>query len=257
MKLRNGFQLAFIISLSFIMLVKCQAENSIFKNEIFTSGLIPIDESNDSLFYILLKSRNHNSSCPLPYFYQIIFKVIIYICGGPGSATEFSIMMQNGPYIISNSGDIILNPHSLNNKYDVLYVDQPIGVGFSIAYNKSNYCTNRHCIGKHFNVFIQKFYLLHPEYKDRPFFIGGVSYAGHYVPAIVDYLLKMNDVKKTGINFRGSIIVSPWTDALIQMTTAGLYGYNNGFLDLWKAIICTIGMLIVRLSIFIFFEKKV
>ena len=40
--------------------------------------------------------------------------------------------------------------------------------------------------------FFVKFLEKHPEYKDRPIFVTGESYAGHYVPSITAYLLSQN-----------------------------------------------------------------
>lgn len=41
-------------------------------------------------------------------------------------------MTENGPcYVTDNGNDTVRNPHSRNNKVNVLYVDQPVGAGFS------------------------------------------------------------------------------------------------------------------------------
>lgn len=39
-------------------------------------------------------------------------------------------------------------------------------------------------------IFLKNFVNVHPEYKSRPIYITGESYAGHYIPAISAYVHK-------------------------------------------------------------------
>lgn len=49
---------------------------------------------------------------------------------------------------------------------------------------------NEQEISKHFGIFISKFILLYPELKNRPIFLTGESYAGHYIPFMANYINK-------------------------------------------------------------------
>lgn len=50
----------------------------------------------------------------------------------PGSSSMIGLFQEHGPCRITNdSSSVTLNPFSWNNEANVLYIDQPVGVGFS------------------------------------------------------------------------------------------------------------------------------
>ncbi|THW91666.1 putative DNA polymerase zeta catalytic subunit [Aureobasidium pullulans] len=82
------------------------------------------DPYNISTFFWYFESRNKPRHAPLT----------IWFAGGPGAASSFSAMTENGPcYINEYSNDTILNPYSLNENSNVLYIDQPVQAGFSYS----------------------------------------------------------------------------------------------------------------------------
>jgi carboxypeptidase C (cathepsin A) len=97
---------------------------------------------------MLFKARNKNASAPL----------ILYFPGGPGTASGFNIFVDNGPYHADQEGVIRYNEYSWNNDFDVLYVDQPIGVGFSKVKDNSTICRNYVCMVENMYMFLVKWY---------------------------------------------------------------------------------------------------
>jgi carboxypeptidase D len=68
------------------------------------------------------ESRKDPSNAPLS----------IWLNGGPGASSIASALGENGPCIVSeDSNSTTLNPWSWNNKVNMLYIDQPVQVGFS------------------------------------------------------------------------------------------------------------------------------
>lgn len=82
-------------------------------------GLIPIDKDAD-MFYWLFPSRQNPDKDPL----------LIWLTGGPGCSSELAVFYENGPMRLEN-GQAVKNDISWNNKANLLYLDNPIGTGFS------------------------------------------------------------------------------------------------------------------------------
>jgi carboxypeptidase C (cathepsin A) len=80
------------------------------------------------------------------------------------------------------------NKFSWNNNAHVLFVDQPLGTGFSFIEKASELRTNTHDISVDFYNFLQNFYIKYPQFKNRELYLTGESFAGHYIPAIANYL---------------------------------------------------------------------
>jgi len=101
------------------------------------------------------------------------------------------------------------NPISWNNKANLLFIDQPIGTGYSKG-SIFNIPTNEKKVRVHFGIFLRKFFHKYPEFKNRKFYITGESYAGHYIPFIADYITQDNSFKEEGINLTGVAIGNGW-----------------------------------------------
>ncbi len=50
--------------------------------------------------------------------------------GGPGCSSELAIFYENGPMRL-DGGKPVKNEDSWNNKANLLFIDQPIGTGYS------------------------------------------------------------------------------------------------------------------------------
>jgi carboxypeptidase C (cathepsin A) len=56
----------------------------------------------------------------------------IWMNGGPGSSSLIGLFQENGPcHVNDDSNSTWLNPWSWNKEVNMLYVDQPVQVGFS------------------------------------------------------------------------------------------------------------------------------
>lgn len=82
----------------------------------------PANLYNISTFFWFFQARHNPESAPL----------VIYLDGGPGESSMFGVTQENGPCNINpDSNSTTLTPFSLNNYANVLYIDQPVSVGFS------------------------------------------------------------------------------------------------------------------------------
>ncbi|CAG8500734.1 9125_t:CDS:2 [Racocetra persica] len=91
------------------------------------------------------------------------------------------IVLWLGPCSVNEDGtDTIFNPYSWNNNASVIFLDQPINVGYSYGSGVSNSLAAATDVYAFLQIFFQEF----PQYANLDFHIAGESYAGHYIPAI-------------------------------------------------------------------------
>ncbi|KAJ6682777.1 CARBOXYPEPTIDASE [Salix koriyanagi] len=105
--------------------------------------------------------------------------------------------LELGPYrVVSDSEEqnITLQPNlgSWNRIFGLIFLDNPIGTGFSIASKHEEIPRDQNTVAKHLFYAITKFLESDPVFKTRSIYITGESYAGKYVPAIGHYILKKN-----------------------------------------------------------------
>ena len=80
------------------------------------------------------------------------------------------------------------NPWSWNMKANMLYVDQPYGVGYSVD-PPADYVTNTKQAMADVLILLDEFFVQNPQYAKQPFFITGESFGGHYVPELARQIL--------------------------------------------------------------------
>jgi serine carboxypeptidase-like clade 2 len=138
------------------------------------SGFMDLNNTNRKIHYVFVDSQNNNETDPL----------LIWFNGGPGCSSWLGFMQENGPYKMEDGQDTFQwNEYSWNKKANVLYIDQPAGVGFST-------CTGN-CSFDDYNASednveaLLKWYEKFPEYKKHDLYISGESYAGIYIPYLM------------------------------------------------------------------------
>jgi cathepsin A (carboxypeptidase C) len=189
--------------------------NPIFLNESYYAGFQPLD-TRGSLFYWLFESRSDPSSDPL----------VVWLTGGPGCSSELAIFTENGPFKIDKDTNTLKShPYSWNNIANVLYVDQPLGTGFSTG---SRLDTSEEQIAVDFYTFLQEFLKTYPQYENRDFFITGESYAGHYIPSISTYIIK---TKGLNLNFKGVAIGDGLMSVYWQFPQYATFALENNLVD--------------------------
>ena len=75
------------------------------------------------MFFWFFEARQNVSTAPF----------LLWLNGGPGSDSLLGLFQENGPCNITESITAQWNPYSWNEAANVLYLSQPIGVGFSYA----------------------------------------------------------------------------------------------------------------------------
>jgi vitellogenic carboxypeptidase-like protein len=100
------------------------------------------------------------------------------------------------------------NPFAWNRRFGVLFLDSPLGTGFSATPSPNAIPTNESVIAEQTLAAIQTFFALHPaSFRARPFFLTGESYAGKYVPTAASRILAANLAlpPRMRVNLRGVV----------------------------------------------------
>ncbi|KJH51452.1 serine carboxypeptidase [Dictyocaulus viviparus] len=154
--------------------------------------------------------------------------LILWLQGGPGaSGTGFGNFEETGPKTI-NSSD---NPATWLQLADMVYVDSPVGAGFSYVDNEDAFTTNVTQIGHDLLVWIRQFLVIHPEYRIRPFFIFCESYGGKVGAEFAQLITKEIDIGNLQLNFCGLALGDSWISAMDYVNSWGQYLYANSYLD--------------------------
>jgi len=170
-----------------------------------------------SLFYWFFESRSNPATDPF----------VIWLTGGPGCSSMLALFYENGPYIINNqNANLTLNPNSWNSNASVLWLDQPVGTGWSYATSQKFFVTNETQVGNDVFALIQGFFQLHPQYAKLPLWVFGESYAGHYVPAVATRFAQQGGA--VNLNFKGIGIGNGLVDPLIQYAQDGQFVFDAG-----------------------------
>jgi len=91
--------------------------------------------------------------------------------------------MENGPCVVDDDSTVFFdNPFSWSNWTNVLYIEQPAGVGYSYARDKSDKIQNDITSSKDSIKALHAFFKKFPEFVGWDLYISGESYAGIYIP---------------------------------------------------------------------------
>ncbi|KAK7060124.1 hypothetical protein VNI00_000888 [Paramarasmius palmivorus] len=172
------------------------------------SGYLDISETKH-LFFWFFESRKAPEEAPL----------ILWLNGGPGGSSALGLLMELGPCWVSDGGkNTTFNHHSWNTDANIIFIDQPVEVGFS--YDDNGPTVNSSAVGaQDIYAFFQLFFDRFPEYSTQPFHVAGESYAGVYVPNIVNAIYQHNKEVKDGlkhINLASVILANAFTNPGIQ-----------------------------------------
>lgn len=136
------------------------------------SGYINASETKQ-LHYVFVESKNDPTNDP----------VLIWFNGGPGCSSLLGFMQENGPIIYDDDTNVIsTNDQSWNQMANVLYIESPAGVGYSLAGTEADTVHNDMSSSVDAMAALYQWYLKFPEYNDNKLYISGESYGGIYVP---------------------------------------------------------------------------
>lgn len=118
--------------------------------------------------------------------------IIIWLQGGPGSSSLLGAFFEMGRYVIQDGGDgsVHRNPESWTKDAAMLFVEYPLGVGFSLAGSRRLPPTSA-AAAVDLVSGLQNFFVERLQLARRPLVLAGESYAGKYVPEAAALALQL------------------------------------------------------------------
>ncbi|KAL8793861.1 MAG: hypothetical protein Q9195_003587 [Heterodermia aff. obscurata] len=161
------------------------------------AGLLPISDSPDEtreLFFWFFPSSN-----PLA-----AEEITIWFNGGPGCSSLSGLLTENGPFTWeAGTNAPVQNPYTWVNLTNMMWVEQPVGVGFSQGVPN---ITNEVELGLEFIGFYKSFVDAF-DVHGYSVYLTGESYGGYYVPYIADAFINADDTDY--YNIKGVAINDP------------------------------------------------
>ena len=166
--------------------------------------------------------------------------VVLWFNGGPGCSSLDGFFYEHGPFEIeSDYKTLSLRPYRWNSIVNMLYIEAPVGVGFSYS-DTNDYRCNDDRTATENRVAVEAFYAKFPEYKQNKFFITGESYAGVYVPTLAEEIVNAEKANSyTGAKLNGIAVGNGCTGTEVGICGSGPQGtyyeweylVQTGFVD--------------------------
>ncbi|KAK8693028.1 hypothetical protein V6N13_070627 [Hibiscus sabdariffa] len=155
------------------------------------SGYVPVDyKKHKALFYYFVEAETDPSSKPL----------VLWLNGGPGcSSLGVGAFSENGPFR-PNGEVLVRNYYSWNREANMLYLETPIGVGFSYATNSSSYVA----------------------VDDET--------TGHYIPQLAKLMVEFNK-KQNLFNLKGIALGNPVLEFATDFNSRAEYFWSHGLIS--------------------------
>ncbi|KAJ0970131.1 hypothetical protein J5N97_023008 [Dioscorea zingiberensis] len=167
------------------------------------AGYVPVGgrANEKALFYWFFEADGGSEAKPL----------LLWLNGGPGcSSVAYGAAQELGPFLVrSNSANLTLNSYSWNKVANLLFLEAPVGVGFSYSNRSSDLEElGDQVTAKDSHDFLLSWFHKFPSFKSHDFYLAGESYAGHYVPQLAELIYEGNKraSEDSRINFKGIMI---------------------------------------------------
>ncbi|CAN1175097.1 Serine carboxypeptidase-like 45 [Linum perenne] len=155
------------------------------------SGYVTVDYKKEtSLFYYFVEAETDPASKPL----------VLWLNGGPGcSSLGVGAFSENGPFR-PNGKNLVKNSYSWNREANMLYLETPVGVGFSYSNDNSSYVS----------------------VDDEA--------TGHYIPQLAKLMLEINR-KEQIFHLKGIAMGNPVLEFATDLNSRAEYFWSHGLIS--------------------------
>lgn len=135
------------------------------------------------------------------------YPLVIWLQGGPGSSsTGFGNFELMGPF----TPDLKVRESSWIQYANLLFIDNPVGTGFSYVTQDSAFTTDNQLIGEDLVTTMQHFMKKHSNFETIPLYIFGESYGGKMAVSFAKQLQESIEKNQIKCNFKGIVLGDSW-----------------------------------------------
>jgi len=174
------------------------------------SGYLTVDEGfNSNMFFWYFPAEQEPEYAP----------VVLWLQGGPGASSLFGLFTENGPLELDDHGKLQKRNYTWSKTHNLIYIDNPVGTGFSFTDQDAGYAKNEKDVGRNLHEAVMQLYELFEWRNSSGFWVTGESYAGKYVPALAYHIHKVQNAieTRTYVPLKGVAIGNGLSDPLHQL----------------------------------------
>ncbi|XP_030472526.2 serine carboxypeptidase-like 18 [Syzygium oleosum] len=193
------------------------------------TGYVGVGELEEvQLFYYFIESERSPKDDPL----------LLWLTGGPGCSALSGLLFEIGPlqFDYSNSSGnrpvLKLNSYSWTKIANIIFLDAPVGTGFSYATTWRAYNSTDTSSAAQSYEFLRKWLMAHPKFLTNPLYITGDSYSGVIVPIIVKEVYDGNEAgREPPMNLKGYVLGNPVTCEVKDISERIPFGHKTALIS--------------------------
>ncbi|KAJ1288439.1 hypothetical protein BS78_02G088900 [Paspalum vaginatum] len=189
------------------------------------TGYVEVDERNGAeLFYYFVESESANKD-DAPF--------LLWLTGGYRCTVFSGLAYEIGPvsFVVEPYDGTLprlrYNTNSWTKESHILFVDSPVGAGFSFSRESRGYEVGDVSASTQLHQFLNKWFDDHPKYLANPFYIGGDSYAGKIAPFLAQMISEGVEAgMKSAPDLKGYLVGNPMTGEAIDYSSRVPYAHG-------------------------------
>ncbi|XP_022679889.1 serine carboxypeptidase-like 7 isoform X1 [Setaria italica] len=200
------------------------------------TGYVEVGEANDNganLFYYFVQAESEPAAAPF----------VLWLTGGRRCSVLSGLAYEIGPvrFVLEPYDGTLPRLHYNTNSWTkvshILFVDSPVGAGFSFSREPKGYDSGDISSSLQLHEFLLKWFNDHPEYLANPFYVGGDSYAGKIVPFLAQIISEARSSSgieagmKTVPNLKGYLVGNPVTGDSVDSSSKVPFAHGFGLVS--------------------------
>ncbi|XP_051218561.1 serine carboxypeptidase-like 19 [Lolium perenne] len=193
------------------------------------TGYVEVDEDNGAeLFYYFVESEAGGENSPF----------LLWLTGGDHCSVLSGLALEIGPFQFvaepynGTVPSLEINPYSWTKVANILFVDTPVGAGFSFSRKPEGYNVGEISTSLQLHELLLQWFIDHPKFLASRLYIGGDSYAAKIVPFIAQKISEGIEARRSPIlNLKGYLAGNPRTGENIDISSMVPYAHGFGIIS--------------------------